>query len=187
MVHAAIQIDALMTGTVLAVLGIAVREDMLRQRIPNALNASALLLGIGLASLIDGLRGLVDAAGGAAIGTAVLLPFYLLRGMGAGDVKLMAATGSFLGCHDAITAGLLTLIAGFFLGIAFLVRHVAQALYRQPAAPSDEAMVAWRALATVLSLRRARFPYALAIGVGVVATLVLNGALAAFWGALWFR
>lgn len=40
---------------------------------------------------------LFEAASGATVAFAVLLPFYLLRWMGAGDVKLGAALGVWLG------------------------------------------------------------------------------------------
>lgn len=50
-------------------------------------------------------------------GLALLLPLYLLRIMGAGDVKLMAMTGAFLGPQATVGALLCVLLAGGVLAL----------------------------------------------------------------------
>lgn len=47
--------------------------------------------------ILGGAGGGLAALGGLAVGFAALIPFYALGGLGAGDVKLMAAAGSLLG------------------------------------------------------------------------------------------
>jgi len=74
----------------LALLGLASAVDAKEHRIPNGIPASLLLAGIGLGAAAAGWTGALHAAGGAAVGLLLLLPFHMMRGMGAGDVKLMA-------------------------------------------------------------------------------------------------
>ena len=59
-----------------------------------------------------GVAGLGSAAGGWLVGCAAFLPFFLLGGMGAGDVKLMAALGAWVGPHTAIWVALYAGLAG---------------------------------------------------------------------------
>jgi prepilin peptidase CpaA len=76
---------------------VAAVYDFRFRRIPNWLNASGLILGFGLNLLLFQWHGLAIAGEGLLLAATVYLPFYLLRGMGAGDVKLMAAIGSLVG------------------------------------------------------------------------------------------
>jgi len=184
MVEATIEMHALLVAVVLAVLAFAAREDMLRHRIPNSLNLAALILGLGLAALTGGLSGIVHSIAGALVGFAALVPFYLLRGMGAGDVKLMGASGAILGPSGALLAAALALIAGGVLGVGILMRRLIEPRLRLDSSPSGEASAAWRAVATISIVRKERFPYAVAIAVGVVATLWLRGSLVALFVAL---
>jgi len=184
MLPGSIEIDVVMTGAVLIALALAAREDVLRHRIPNALNATALLLGLGLAGLAGGWSGFVDSVGGAATGFAVLFPFYLRRGMGAGDVKLMAAAGAYLDPSSALLAAAVALVAGVFLAVAVVTRKQAEARLLQEVAPAGGAPAVWRAAAAFLSVRQERFPYAVAIGIGVAAALAWNGSLGGLWTAL---
>ena len=102
-------------------LGIAVATDLRSRRIPNLLLLPALSLALMLHAIDAGLAGLVTAAGGLALGLAMLMPLYAVGGMGAGDVKLLGVIGSFLGPGGAVIAGLATMIAGAVLGIVFLL------------------------------------------------------------------
>lgn len=184
MLPGSIGIDVVMTGAVLIALAVAAREDVLRHRIPNALNATALLLGVGLAALAGGWSGFLDSIGGAATGFAVLLPFYLRHGMGAGDVKLMAAAGAYLDPGSALLAVGIALVAGVFLAVAIVTRRQAESRLLHEVAPAGEATAVWRAAAAFLSVRKERFPYAVAIGIGVAAALAWNGSLGGLWAAL---
>ncbi|KRB87014.1 hypothetical protein ASE07_20640 [Noviherbaspirillum sp. Root189] len=57
------------------------------------------------------------------IGFVLLVPFYVLKVMGAGDVKLMAMTGAFLGASDAFNAVIATFIVGGIASIFFAAYH----------------------------------------------------------------
>ena len=71
--------------------------DWRSRRIPNWLTMPALLVGIVVNVLASGLAGMKTSLLGAGFGLLVLLPFVLLRSLGAGDWKLAAALGAFVG------------------------------------------------------------------------------------------
>lgn len=120
-------------GILLSLLAAATIADFARRRIPNLIVLAGLLLGVGLNALLPegyglfnryapGGLGLLTALGGVLVGGALLLPLYVLRAMGAGDVKLMAMVGGFLSPTQALWAGLLVLLVGGLLSLAYAIR-----------------------------------------------------------------
>ena len=98
----------------------AVWHDVRWRRIPNVLvacGAVAALLLHGLLTPAAGGIGTVSALAGMALGLGLLLPMYMLRTLGAGDVKLMAMVGAFIGPQQVLSATLLTLLAGGVLAL----------------------------------------------------------------------
>jgi len=95
-----------------AVLLIALVCDVRVGRIPNWLTFPAMAGGLTYHVCAEGAQGMAFSAGGLAVGLAVFVVFYLLGGMGAGDVKLMAAVGALLGPKDALWSALATAAAG---------------------------------------------------------------------------
>ena len=71
--------------------------DLRSRRIPNWLTVPGLLIGVTANTVLNGWSGLKASLLGAAIGLALLLPFVLLRSLGAGDWKLAGALGAFTG------------------------------------------------------------------------------------------
>jgi prepilin peptidase CpaA len=104
-------------------LAVALVTDIRRREIPNVLILYMLGFGVLIQGAWTGPSGLLAAFGGLVVGALLLLPFYALGGMGAGDVKLLAAVGTFLGPDGALVAGALALGAGGVLAVGVLVWH----------------------------------------------------------------
>lgn len=96
--------------------------DLALRRIPNVLVLSGLLIAMAL-HLRTGDAGawLGTGLAGLAAGFFLFLPLYLLRGMAAGDVKLMAMTGAFVGPGMALQIALFTCLIGGVLALLMLV------------------------------------------------------------------
>jgi prepilin peptidase CpaA len=87
----------LILGLVVALALIAGWTDWRSRRIPNWLTVPGFFVGIAANVLVNGLAGLKTSLLGAGLGLLVLLPFVLLRSLGAGDWKLAGALGAFVG------------------------------------------------------------------------------------------
>ncbi|HKA18579.1 MAG TPA: prepilin peptidase [Blastocatellia bacterium] len=68
--------------------------DFRWRRIPNWLVAATIVLSLSYHSWSSGLEGFKASGAGLLVGGALLFPLYLLKGMGAGDVKFFAAIGA---------------------------------------------------------------------------------------------
>jgi prepilin peptidase CpaA len=106
---------------IITVVGAAC-TDLLTRRIPNRWLLCCALgaCGLHLAGAAPG-DALLGALGGAATGFAVFIPLYMLRGMAAGDVKLMATTGLFLPAGDVVWLAVLTVCAGGIMALVLIV------------------------------------------------------------------
>jgi prepilin peptidase CpaA len=176
-------------GLLAGLLSMAVWHDIRSHRIPNAIVFSGAVLGLllhsalpagpGFVSAIPGGLGFLKSLAGLGIGLAALLPLYFMRAAGAGDAKLMAMVGAFLGPMDALGAVLATFAAGAVLAVIVAVkarvfgrmlRNVRLILYGAAAklAAVDGPAFDARTDAT------AKVPYALAIALGTGAWLVLR-------------
>lgn len=76
--------------------------DLRNRRIPNRLTVPAFALGLAVNAWLGGWHGLLSGLEGAGLGLAILLPLVLLRGLGAGDWKLMGALGAFVGPGETL-------------------------------------------------------------------------------------
>lgn len=71
--------------------------DYSKRRVPNWLNLALILAGFSVQAFFNGWQGVTTAMLGMLVGFGVLIVPWLMHGMGAGDVKLMAAIGVWLG------------------------------------------------------------------------------------------
>jgi prepilin peptidase CpaA len=84
-------------GLLLALTISAASWDWYFRRIPNWLTVPGLLCGIIVHTVLKGWHGTLFSLEGAGLALILLLPFVVLRALGAGDWKLMGAVGAFLG------------------------------------------------------------------------------------------
>ena len=183
-----IQFNSIAAVTLCIFMVIAVATDIREHRIPNMLVIAVLLLGLTVQISSDSAAGIVSWAGGLAVGMAIFLPFYIGGGMGAGDVKLMAATTGFLGPEIGFTAGASALIAGLPLALIYLL---ARYLEERRAAAAEMANAGGphlhRTPAHLVDSREGktnRIPYAAAIATGTMVGLWQSGQFAQLAGAL---
>ena len=140
-----------------------------------------LCVGLALQFAFGGWNGLAEAVLGALVGLAVLLPFHMVRAMGAGDVKLLAALGSLLGPKWTLIAAVYTLLGGALLALGYLAVGSLRAM-AVPAAEPAASTWSWRprllmARERMREMRRERFPYALAVVVGALLAVIQRGDL----------
>jgi prepilin peptidase CpaA len=105
----------------ITISSVAAVTDIRSRSIPNWLTYSAMLLGVGYHTMVNGAQGFFFGAGGLFLGLGLLIVFYLAGGMGAGDVKLMGAVGALLGLKGVFTAFLFTALAGGIYAIILLL------------------------------------------------------------------
>ncbi len=154
--------------------------DLKSRRIPNLLTGPAMLLGLLLHFCSGGWRDLLAAFGALLLCGLVFLVFHLAGGMGAGDVKLIAALGCILGLPHAASLLILTALAGGVLAFGY-------ALYRGQLRQTAGNVLALAAHHTeqgltphpefnVQNTATLRLPYGLAIAAGCILTLALQPA-----------
>ena len=149
--------------------------DIQGGRIPNFITVPLMVAGLSFHTAVRGIDGLAFSAKGLGVGFGLLVLLYAVGGFGAGDVKLVAGTGSVLG-PSAIVSALFaaTLLAGLcaivLLGVRLGLSGSVKWLYsflkmllllggKPPSLPSDEKRVVLR--------------YAPVFAVGTLASLVL--------------
>ncbi len=167
-------------GALFGLLLAAVFTDVMCRKIPNKLIVTGLLLGVSFQIFYFGLGGFISALGGFSLGFSLFLPFYFLRIMAAGDVKLMAMVGCFVGMSDIVGVVLGTLLAGGFLSLLFSLKSksVRQLLL-------NVRIVSMLGISKVMSGKApvndgivgsvGTLPYAMAIAVGTAGYFLWNG------------
>ena len=174
----------LCTATLAAWLLVACWFDVRQRRIPNLLVLNGMVWGLALQGLTPAAQGLftfwwggigvAQALLGLLAGLALFMPLYLLRAVGAGDVKLLAMVGVWLGPQLLSGAALLTLLAGGAMALVVMVatRTSRQVLANVRVMLTSVVVGAAAGKAQALDAPlpgSVRLPYALAITVGTLA------------------
>ena len=106
----------------LLLVAAAAINDLSSRRIPNRL----LLGGLAGALVLHAVspnpgEALLACLGGAITGLLIFVPFYLVRGMAAGDVKMMATVGAFTGPAAALHIAVLAWCAGGAMALGIII------------------------------------------------------------------
>lgn len=168
----------------------AVKSDLSKRKIPNRLTMSFVLIGLGFHGILDFPKGIFFSGLGIVAGFLVFLIPYMMKAMGAGDVKLMAALGALTGLRTIIFIALFTTVAG---GIIILVARATSGGMKRTLKRTRDLFLfyffSFLAIMTNVPTMEARkdkyridisdkkndyIPYALAISSGVVITFVLS-------------
>lgn len=172
-------LDPVLLVILFSLLTVTLYSDLKYNKIKNLWVGVGTLLGFILHLYLGSWTGLASSVLGFLVGFGVFLPLYLLGGMAAGDVKLMAAVGALVGSSLAWITVILTLLSGALIALVYLAirrdlnRYVSRYIqffrdfivtrnigssYHPPA--NDE-------------VAAQHFPYVLAVASGVIISLIL--------------
>ena len=168
------------TGVLMALLIAAAWIDLKTNRVPNLL----VLIGIVFAILYNGVypvyhgqNGWLVGVAGLSVGFIIFMPLYVLGVMGAGDVKLVAAVGAFLGPWPTILAILWSGVAGGVIALALLLwtgnaRRAIGNIMSLIRHNLQMAPMGHLDLTVPSSVSAGKLPYATAIAAGTISFLV---------------
>ena len=155
--------------------------DVKTRRIPNYLTLGTAVAGLAFNCIAYGLPGLVNGILGMLLGFAFLILPYLWGGMGAGDVKALAALGAWLGpkltvflfCYMGIAGGIIA------LGYSGVARHSVAENQGGVGLPaqSDPVPAGRHAPPPSPAKLTAGIPYGVAIAVGMLVLVGVGGKL----------
>lgn len=160
------------------ILALACVSDLRTRRIPNVLTISAAASALLFHLATAGWAAAGWSLAGLFVGGLLFFPVFALRGMGAGDVKLLAAIGAWVGPGQVAIVALATSIAG---GVIALVIALGHGYLRKALKNLYLVLMHWRIAGVqplpALTLEHARGPrlaYAFPIAIGTVVTLWLK-------------
>jgi prepilin peptidase CpaA len=119
----ALLVDHWQVKLVCVTLIVAAYIDGKQLRVPNWITFPMILSGLIYNGIASGWPGLEAAFVGAGVGLLCLLPLYAIGGMGAGDVKLMAGIGAWLGASVTFAAFGVSTVVGGIMAVWMVVRR----------------------------------------------------------------
>jgi len=171
-------------------LFVATYFDARYRKIPNKLTVLAIMVGITFGAIFNRFDGVLFALGGLFTGLAVFIIPFSMGGMGAGDVKLMAAVGSLMGWKLTVYSALSTAIIGGIIVLGYtiykgyflsLLRNIGVLIYKNIlfftylSTHSEKIMAKYKKIISVNStLEKAYIPYGVAITTGTLIVLIGN-------------
>lgn len=166
-------ISTLLAGSLVAMVAVAIVSDLRVRRIPNWLTGAGIVLALALRAVPGG-PALLPGVAGAGIGLALGLMLFAIGALAAGDGKLLAAAGAFLGPLALAHALFWAALAGAVLGTGALVLRWGpmgfvirvQTLVRSIGRGGLAALDVRRPEAVTV-------PYGVAIGAGILTSLML--------------
>ena len=163
-------------GVLATLLVAAMCIDIRTMRIPKLLTFGGAGLALLLALWPDSHPGILNELAGLALGLIALLPLRVAGVLGAGDVKLMAMVGAFVGMPEIFSALVFSMIAGGIAAVGFaLFRRKSLQMLRNVQETLTVGMVTIAAghapsLASMPSI--GKLPYAIGICAGSIAWIV---------------
>lgn len=170
------------TGGLMLLLLVAAVCDYRTHRIPNQLVLWGTLFGVIYTATVPPFvhATVLFPISGFLVGLLLFMPLYLVRAMGAGDVKLLAMTGAFLGPLETLYAALATVIAGGFLAIMWVVARGRTIRMLQNITLFFQLGLLGALAGSTSGLRIApetsagKLPYGIAIAIGTIGYLFMN-------------
>lgn len=160
----------------LIVLAICFITDVRERKIYNKILLPALLLAIGWNTIQEGWNGFGSSLLGMAAGFLLLLIPYLMKGMGAGDVKLLAVIGALKGTTFVLMTAVYMAVIGAAIAVILIgwrlirSRQLLKLFYRNSLMNYGMKIALIRSFSS-----KEAFPYGVAIAFGAAITLFTKG------------
>jgi prepilin peptidase CpaA len=157
--------------------------DGFKLKVPHWLTCPFILSGLVVGAVTGGWAGLGYALLGTIVGLALLLPAYAIGGMGAGDVKLLAGVGAWIGTMDTLYAFCISALVGGVIALLMVLyrrawtKHYYQffTIWNEMITirdPEQLSAIAAERKSTMLLL-----PYGIPIAIGTIAYFAFTGML----------
>lgn len=186
--------DTVLLLLLMTLLGLAVYFDLKIRKVPNKITAPIALTGLMISLVGSGYQGLLFSVIGMIFGLLIFIIPYLMGGMGAGDVKLMASIGALMGWEFTMRTALGAALSGGLMVILYmaykkklgntllkalgiLIVPIAKSIYKKTFSPKLERVIHYFEQKKTSSTS-IYIPYAVAIATGSM--LVLFGAFGNF-------
>jgi len=163
---------------ILMLLAFAVVSDLRTYRIRNTLTFGFMLIGLVLNLASDGARGLLFSLQGLLLPVLCLLLFYMMRAIGAGDIKLLSAIGALMGPAFVLDTMLFTcLCGGLMAALLIITRRNGATRMRQLL------LYAWGCILTMSLLEYSdmqdrsdgsKFHFSIAIAAGTLIAMIID-------------
>ena len=155
----------------IAVLLIAAMTDFRSAKIPNWLTMPMIAAGLVSHALAGGWSGFMNSLQGFGLGFGLFLTLYWLGGLGAGDVKLVAAIGSVMGPAGTVSALMAVGAVSGVYGVCLMLHHWG---WRGSLIRLHQSL--WGSRALVSPCNRLTFRFGPVIALGTILSLAMNGA-----------
>jgi prepilin peptidase CpaA len=165
------------------ILIVAAWIDGRELRVPNWITFPMVLSGLIYSTAVGGLSGLGGGLLGMCVGLLTLMPLYAVGGMGAGDVKLMAGIGAWLGWEVTFAAFCVSTVVGAVMAVLMVLwRKSAKHHYENFLLILSEWMVIRNPveLSKIAAERKPRMlllPYGIPICIGTIGYFVYSGMM----------
>jgi prepilin peptidase CpaA len=171
------------TWLVTITLVVAAIIDGYKLKVPNWITFPMIVSGWVISTISFGWPGLGWSLVGTFVGLALLLPAYAVGGMGAGDVKLLAGVGAWVGGTVTLYAFCVSAIIGGVIAVAMVLyrqawhKHYAQFwnIWSEMLTIRDP-----EKLSTIAAERKSSMlllPYGIPIAIGTIAYFAYSGML----------
>ena len=168
----------ILNGLLVIVLMICLITDLKKRKIYNQVLLPSLLSALILQVLINGWDGLSNSLIGLVVGFAILLVPYMMKGMGAGDVKLMAVIGAIKGPIFILTTSIYMAMIGAILALLLVLFRLIRSRQWISLFHHNTFMTYGMKLAVVRNHSSSQtLPYAVAIVGGAICTMIFQGVI----------
>lgn len=171
------------TWLVTAVLVLAAVIDGIKLKVPNWVTFPLIIGGWVYFGITGGWSGLGYSLLGTGVGLALLLPLYAIGGMGAGDVKLLAGVGAWMGSTTTFYAFCLSTVVGAVIAVGMVLYRRSWQKHRDNFMMIVQEVVTVRnptELSTIAAERKSSMlllPYGIPIAIGSIAYFAWMGML----------